>query len=161
MEKSTVDQKRSGQVRRGGVEFRSKLVEGVGAFIFAKDTGRYLFLLRTNGSWPMTWALPGGKLMPGEDHINGLSREIYEELGGNINDPVLIQVDKFLSKNNKFSYTTYFAPVDNEFLPFLNDEHIGYAWLPLANAPNPLHPGIYRTLKNPSVMDKIKQSESS
>lgn len=143
------------------MEFRSKLVEGVGAFIHAKDTGRYLFLLRTNGSWPMTWALPGGKLMPGENDIDGLFREMEEELGGKINDPVLIQVDKFISKNNRFTYTTYFAPVDSEFIPLLNSEHIGYAWLPLTNAPNPLHPGIYRTLKNASVMDQIKRAESA
>ena len=143
------------------MEFRSKLVEGVGAFIFAKDTQRYLFLLRNNGSWPMTWALPGGKLNPGENTVDGLCREIEEELGGKINDPVLIQVDKFVAKNNRFSYTTYFAPVDKEFLPYLNSEHLGYAWLPLANAPSPLHPGIYRTIKNPGVMEQIRIAQSS
>lgn len=106
----------------------------------------------------MKWALPGGKLMPGETDVNALFREIEEELGGKINDPILIQVDKFVSKNNKFTYTTYFAPVDTEFVPVLNSEHIGYAWLPIENAPNPLHPGIYRTLKNSDVMDQIRQA---
>ena len=109
----------------------------------------------------MTWALPGGKLNPGENTVDGLCREIEEELGGKINDPVLIQVDKFIAKNNRFSYTTYFAPVDKEFLPYLNSEHLGYAWLPLAYAPSPLHPGIYRTIKNPGVMEQIRIAQSS
>jgi len=142
------------------MEFRTKLVEGVGALIYARSTGRYLFLLRNDGgSWPLTWALPGGKLDNNETTIAALAREIEEELGGKITDPILIQVDKFVSNNSRFSYTTYFTPVDDEFLPYLNSEHIGYAWLPLRNAPTPLHPGINRTLRNPGVMLQIKSAE--
>ena len=154
-----MDQKRTRPIRRGSMEFRPKLTQAVGSLIYSKSTLRYLFLLRNNGSWPMTWALPGGKIDADETVLEALTREIQEELGGTIRDPVLIQIDKFISNNSKFSYTTYFISVDDEFVPVLNSEHLGYAWLPLVNAPLPLHPGINRTMKNPGVMDRIKQAE--
>lgn len=138
------------------MEFRSKLVEGVGAFIHAKITGRYLFLLRNNtGSWPLTWALPGGKINHNETLITGLAREIQEELGGTIKNPELILLDNYASANGKFRYTTYYIEVDYEFVPELNDEHVGYAWLPLTALPRPLHPGVSRTLESEVVINKI------
>lgn len=149
------------QIRSRSLEFRSKLIEGVGAFIYAKSTGRYLFLLRNGGSWPMTWALPGGKIILGETPFEGLAREIEEELGGRIQDPKLILLDYYVSKNLKFRYTTYFVSVDDEFLPLLNNEHIGYAWLPLSSAPRPLHPGLVRTFNTESIMIKIKSAEDN
>jgi 8-oxo-dGTP pyrophosphatase MutT (NUDIX family) len=143
------------------MEFRTKLVEGVGAFIYARDTGCYLFLLRKGGSWPMTWALPGGKFNTGETDIDALGREIQEELGGRILDPELVKIDHYTSPNGKFKYHTYFIAVDKEFLPLLNNEHYGYAWLPLSAAPKPLHPGIVRTLKNQDVLGKIRSASSN
>lgn len=143
------------------MEFRSKLVEGVGAFIFARDTKRYLFLMRHGGSWPLTWALPGGKLDDDETVDLALAREIMEELGGKIIEPELVVIDRYRRPNKQFSYTTYFIAVDQEFLPLLNSEHIGYAWLPLSSAPKPLHPGISRTLASPSVMRKIHIAEAN
>lgn len=149
-----MDQKRRRSLRRGSMEFRS-LTQGVGALIYAKDTGRYLFLLRHGGSWANTWALPGGKVDVGETVIIGLAREIEEELGGRIQDPKLIPIEKYTSENGKFVYHTFFVSVDYEFLPKLNNEHIGYAWLPLHAAPKPLHPGITRTLTCEPVMEKL------
>lgn len=148
-------------IRSRSLEFRSKLIEGVGAFIYAKSTSRYLFLLRNGGSWPMTWALPGGKITLGETPFEGLAREIEEELGGRIQDPKLILLDYYVSKNLKFRYTTYFVSVDDEFLPLLNNEHIGYAWLPLSSPPRPLHPGLVRTFNTESIIAKIKLAEDN
>lgn len=138
-----------------------QLTQGVGALIYAKATQRYLFLLRNNGSWAMTWALPGGKMDRGETVITGLSREIQEELGGRIIDPKLIPVEKFTSPDERFVYHTFFISVEEEFIPVLNDEHIGYAWLPLAAAPKPLHPGIVRTLTSQVVVNKIRYCEAN
>lgn len=138
-----------------------QLTQGVGALIYAKATQRYLFLLRNNGSWAMTWALPGGKMDRDETVITGLSREIQEELGGRIIDPKLIPVEKFTSPDERFVYHTFFISVEEEFIPVLNDEHIGYAWLPLAAAPKPLHPGIVRTLTSQVVVNKIRYCEAN
>ena len=144
------------------MEFRAKqLTQGVGALIYAKSTQRYLFLLRNNGSWAQTWALPGGKMDRGESVVTGLAREIQEELGGRIIDPKLIPVEKFTSTDERFVYHTFFISVDEEFIPVLNDEHIGYAWLPLSAVPKPLHPGIVRTLAASVIVDKIRYCETN
>jgi len=141
------------------MEFRP-ITQGVGALIYAQNTCRYLFLLRQGGSWPDTWALPGGKIDRGETVISGLAREIEEELGGRIKNPKLIPIEKYTSDDERFVYHTFFVSVDDEFIPILNDEHSGYAWLPLSSAPRPLHPGISRTLASPSVMRKIHVAEA-
>jgi 8-oxo-dGTP pyrophosphatase MutT (NUDIX family) len=135
------------------------ITQGVGALIYAKDTKRYLFLLRQGGSWSLTWALPGGKVDAGETVVVGLAREIEEELGGRIRDPKLVPIEKYTSDNFRFIYHTFFIGVDYEFIPLLNDEHIGYAWLPLSAAPRPLHPGIVRTLNAQEVVAKIALAE--
>ena len=146
-------------LRSRRLEFRTKLIQGVGALIFSKKTKRYLFLLRNGGSWSMTWALPGGKMNPDETVIVGLAREIEEELGGRINDPKLVPIEKYTSDDYRFVYHTFFIGVDDEFVPELNDEHVGYAWLPLSALPKPLHPGIIRTMNSEVVLEKIKIAE--
>ncbi len=155
-----MDSQRRGSVRRRSLE-HSSVTEGVGALIYARDTGRYLFLLRNNGSYAMTWALPGGKLEINESMDRALYREIQEELDGFITDAELILVERYVSTNRKFCYHTYFVSVDHEFVPGLNDEHIGYAWLPLSAAPRPLHPGLVRTFNTESIMAKIKLAEQN
>lgn len=154
-----MDTQRGRQIRRRSVEFRA-ITQGVGALIYAKSTGRYLFLLRQGSSWSMTWALPGGKIDHGETVIVGLAREIEEELGGRIQGPKLIPIEKYTSTDERFVYHTFFVSVEDEFVPVLNEEHAGYAWLPLNSAPRPLHPGISRTLGCAPVMMKIAVAES-
>lgn len=148
-------QERGRAVRSGSLEFRAKLTEGVGALIYCKNTGRYLFLLRSNGSYANTWGLPGGKLDADEAMDEALFREIQEELDGYIKDPELVLIERYVSSNKKFVYHTYFMSIDNEFVPGLNEEHVGYAWLPLNCAPKPLHPGISRTLNCETSIKKI------
>lgn len=155
-----MDQVSRRAVRRRGMEFRA-LTEGVGALIYAKDTQRYLFLLRKSGSWPDTWGLPGGKINPGETVSQGLTREILEELGGTILDPKMIPIEMFTSSNEQFVYHTFFIAVDYEFVPVLNNEHNGYAWVPLSAIPKPTHPGVNRTFSSETIMSKIKVAEEN
>mgnify|MGYP003340053168 CR=1 FL=1 len=155
-----MDQGRRRPLRRRSLEFRA-LTEGVGALIYARTTGRYLFLLRANGSWPMTWGLPGGKVNNGESVANGLAREIHEELGGTIVNPKIVPVEMFTSSNEQFVYHTFFIAVDYEFVPELNEEHLGYAWLPISAVPKPLHPGVSRTLNSEDIVKKIQTAESN
>jgi 8-oxo-dGTP pyrophosphatase MutT (NUDIX family) len=147
-------------LRRHRLEFRA-LTAGVGALIQSTSTGRYLFLLRHSGSWSDTWGLPGGKLDAGEDVITALNREIREELGGIILDPNFVPVEIFTSDNSRFIYHTYYIAVDEEFIPVLNHEHQGYAWLPLQAAPRPLHPGIVRTLGKKDIVGKLAIAEAT
>ena len=131
-----------------------------GALIYCRKTHRYLFLLRNGSKHSGSWGLVGGKIEPGETVVEGLNREIAEELGGMIKDAKLIPIEKFTSDTSKFEYHTYIITVDEEFVPILNHEHRGYCWVHLDDYPKPLHPGVWRTFKFNSVIEKIKTLET-
>jgi 8-oxo-dGTP pyrophosphatase MutT (NUDIX family) len=132
------------------------VIEGTGALIYSIKTHRYLFLLRNGSKYSGTWGLPGGKIDPGETVGQALAREIEEELGGVIRDAKLIPIEKFTSDNGKFTYHTFLIPVDDEFVPVLNFEHRGYAWVAVEDHPKPLHPGVWRTINFSEVVEKLK-----
>jgi len=132
------------------------VIQGTGALICCTKTDRYLFLLRNGTKYGSTWGLPGGGIERGELPSTALSREIHEELGGTIKDAKLIPIETFTSNNGKFSYCTFLITVDEEFVPILNDEHRGYAWVSLADHPKPLHPGVWRTINFTEVSRKLE-----
>lgn len=68
-------------------------------------------------------------------------------------------IEKFTSENQSFVYHTFLIVVEEEFIPTLNEEHRGYAWVPLDNYPKPLHPGVWRTFNFKSVVKKLKTVE--
>lgn len=146
------------RIQSGTVD--SGVIEGVGAFIYCTTTKRYLFLLRNTSKYSGAWGLAGGGIESGENISTSLLREIQEELGGTINDPKLIPIEKFTSDNGRFTYHTFIAPVDSEFVPVLNNEHRGYCWVALEDHPKPLHPGVWRTINFQAVAEKIKTLES-
>lgn len=135
-------------------------IEGAGAFIYCVETRRYLFLLRNSSKYAGTWGVVGGKIEPNEQIIESLAREIEEELGGSVGDAKLIPIEKFTSDNDNFTYHTFIVPVDEEFVPVLNEEHRGYCWVSLEDHPKPLHPGVWRTINFEAVVNKIKTLES-
>lgn len=135
------------------------VIEGVGTFIYCTRTKRYLFLLRSDSKYDSTWGIVGGKSEVGELALTTLFREMQEELGGTIRDPKIIPLEKFTSDRGKFIYQTFVTPVDDEFVPVLNDEHRGYCWVALEDHPTPLHPGLWKTINFDAVRDKIKTLE--
>ena len=130
-----------------------------GALIYCTRTHRYLFLLRNGGRYPNTWGLVGGKVEPGETVLEGLHREIREEMGGEIKDAKVIPIEQYTSNKNTFVYHTFLIKVEEEFVPELNNEHKGYCWVPLDDYPKPLHPGVWRTFKFKNIIDKIRTIE--
>jgi 8-oxo-dGTP pyrophosphatase MutT (NUDIX family) len=143
-------------VSRGRMDDRTLI--SAGALIYCRATHRYLFLLR-NGTHSGSWGLVGGKIENSESIVEGLTREMIEELGGFVAGAKLIPIEKFTSESNKFEYHTYVIKVDEEFVPELNREHRGYCWVPLNDYPKPLHPGVWRTFKFSSVVDKLRTIE--
>jgi len=135
-------------------------IEGVGTFIYATSTGRYLFLLRDTSKYSGTWGLAGGKIDTGEHLLTSLHRELNEELGYNFIDVKVIPIEKFTSDNGHFSYNTFLIPIEEEFTPVLNYEHRGYSWVRLEDHPKPLHPGVWRTINFSAVVDKIRTLET-
>lgn len=138
----------------------NKPLEGVGAFIYCTSTKRYLFLLRNENRYSGTWGVVGGKTESGELIVESLLREMTEEIGGTIQDAKLIPLEKFTSDNDKFVYNTFIVPVEEEFVPILNNEHRGFCWVSLEDHPKPLHPGVWRTINFEAIVTKIKTLES-
>ena len=138
----------------------SSPLEGVGAFIYCTSTKRYLFLLRNESRYSGTWGVVGGKIESGELILESLLREMTEEIGGTIPDAKLIPLEKFTSDNDKFIYHTFIVPVEEEFVPVLNNEHRGYCWVSLEDHPKPLHPGVWRTINFEAVVAKIRTLEA-
>jgi 8-oxo-dGTP diphosphatase len=123
-----------------------------GLFFYSKNTGRFLYLLRSDNN--LSWGVPGGKIEKDETLLEGIERECIEEIGYFPNDAKLVPIQKFV--NNSFTYHTFFCAVDNEFVPILNGEHIGYAWVGMNQHPKPMHPGLFSTVNIDIVKEKLE-----
>lgn len=128
-----------------------------GGLFLAKDTRRFLFLLRSQGKTAGTWGLVGGKKEPGDlTVIDALKREIQEEVGKSPAIKKIIPLELFTSNDQQFHYNTYVLLVDKEFIPALNEEHHGYAWCNFDAWPKPLHQGLKSSLSNKAIRAKIE-----
>lgn len=136
-------------------------VNAVGIWFYAVNTGRYLYLMRNDHKHPDSWGLPGGKIEQGESMLAAMARECTEELGFVPPNERVIPIEKFTSADGKFSYHTFFCSVLSEFVPVLNDEHTGYAWVNSGIWPKPLHPGLWSTVNFEAVREKIAVIEAS
>lgn len=132
-------------------------IECSGGLFLAKDTKRFLFLLRNQGKTAGTWGIVGGKKEPMDGTAyQALEREIQEEIGEARPIKKVIPLELFTSEDQKFCFNTYVLIVDKEFIPTLNHEHVGYAWCDLNQWPKPLHQGVKRSLLNKINKAKIE-----
>lgn len=126
--------------------------QAAGVFFYSKSTRRYLYLLRSDQRSP-TWSIPGGGIDQDETLLEGIIRECQEEMNFDLSELKLIPIQKFV--NNNFTYHTFFCEVEEEFMPTLNDEHVGYAWVRSGLYPKPLHPGLFSTVNIDIVIEKL------
>lgn len=126
-----------------------------GALFYNLSTSRFLLLHRTKGKTANLWGLVGGTNEGAETPWEGLQREIVEEIG-----PVEIKksvpLETFVSNDSHFQFHTYLCVVDKEFIPTLNNEHDGYAWVSFGKWPKPLHHGLSNTLRNKTNQQKLQ-----
>jgi len=128
-----------------------------GGIFLAKETRRFLFLLRTQGKTAGTWGLVGGKKEPTDiTAVDALKREITEEVGKTPTIKKIVPLELFTSNDQNFQYNTYVLLVDKEFIPTLNEEHSGYAWCTYDEWPKPLHQGVKNSLNNKSIKAKLE-----
>jgi 8-oxo-dGTP pyrophosphatase MutT (NUDIX family) len=131
----------------------------VGVWFRSSATGRYLYLLRNDTRHPGSWGLPGGKVETGETLLGSMERECVEELGSMPEYQRLVPLEKFTSADGQFEYNTWVCVVANEFVPVLNNEHMGYAWIDRGQWPRPMHPGLWSTVNIEAVQSKIDTVE--
>jgi 8-oxo-dGTP pyrophosphatase MutT (NUDIX family) len=128
-----------------------------GGLFLAKDTKRFLFLLRTQGKTAGTWGLVGGKKEPTDrTAYDALKREISEEVGKTPVIKKIVPLELFTSNDQQFQYNTYVLVVEKEFIPTLNEEHSGYSWCSLNSWPKPLHQGVKTSLNNKIIKTKLE-----
>jgi 8-oxo-dGTP pyrophosphatase MutT (NUDIX family) len=128
-----------------------------GGLFLAKDTKRFLFMLRTQGKTAGTWGLVGGKKEPADQTPHDtLMREVTEEVGKTPTIRKVIPLELFTSRDQLFHYNTYVLLVDREFIPILNDEHSAYAWCSIGTCPKPLHQGVRTSLSNKIIRTKLE-----
>jgi 8-oxo-dGTP pyrophosphatase MutT (NUDIX family) len=128
-----------------------------GGLFLSQDTKRFLFLQRTSNKTLGIWSIVGGKKEPQDQTlIDGLNREISEEIGHIPKIKKIIPLELFISKDLNFQYNTYILLVDKEFIPILNFEHSAYAWCNFNAWPTPLHQNLKQTLSSKNNRMKIQ-----
>ena len=127
-----------------------------GALFYSLTTQRFLFLHRTQSKQNNVWGLVGGTNEDTEIPYKALLREVKEELGSVPKIIKSIPLETFVSNDDKFQFHTYLCVVKDEFLPLLNDEHNGYAWVSFQNWPKPSHMGLRNTLQNKQNLTKLQ-----
>tara|TARA_B100000035_G_scaffold163433_1_gene139216 strand:- start:5857 stop:6294 length:438 start_codon:yes stop_codon:yes gene_type:complete len=127
-----------------------------GALFYTLDTQRFLFLHRTQSRQSDVWGLVGGTNESEEIPYKALLREIKEEVGDTPEIIKSIPLETFVSNDEKFNFHTYLCVIKDEFIPQLNGEHNGYAWVSFGNWPKPLHQGLRNTLQSKSNLTKLQ-----
>lgn len=121
-----------------------KIVGGV--LIKCTKTNRVFLLLR-NDRKP-TWALVSGGIDVGENVLEGLKRELYEECfikSDNIKFN-FIGTEQIVEKNMVFHYYEGFT--ETEFKPILDHENLNASWFSLDKLPSPLYKGLKEKILN-------------
>lgn len=114
--------------------------------LYVAPDGDVLVLRRSSSeeNYAGHWALPGGVAEDGETPEQTAQRESDEEVGDVPNGKRKL-LDSRVTPNG-MAFHTYAQAVGEKFVPKLNDEHSGYAWAPLNQLPEPLHPGFKQML---------------
>ena len=113
------------------------------------DAGNILVQDRKDPSWPGI-CVPGGHIEPGESFVESVIREVYEETGLTIENPVLCGTKQFPTKNGE-RYVVFFYKT-NRFSGELKSSDEGAVfWIPRVDLPK------YRMVED--FLDMVKVFE--
>ena len=127
-----------------------------GALFYSLSSKRFLLLHRTQSKQKNVWGLVGGTNGKNESPWPALQREITEEIGKTPEIVKTIPLETFVSTDAKFQFHTYLCVIKDEFIPQLNEEHDGFAWVSFGKWPKPLHMGLKNTLQNKTNQTKLE-----
>ena len=134
------------------------MIKCIGAIIY--DSAKDMVLLQqrsSNTSHPLKWGLWGGKLEKHENFIDGLMRELEEELSTVPEVIELKPIDTFVSDDGKFVYYSFLIITNNfNSISVDNKETNDFVWLPLDKILKiDLHPATKRMLNDKyALVDK-------
>lgn len=118
-----------------------------GVLIKCVETDRILLLLRNDkGDEPNTWALVSGGIDKGENVLEGLKREVNEEMQI---DPNIIEykfLEKIHVKEKNMDFHFYEGFTKSEFIPKLDHENLDFKWCDKDDLPSPLYPGLINNI---------------
>lgn len=133
-------------------------ITAAGVIFLASNTGRCLLQLRNSDKrFKHTWGFWGGMIENGETPFESIQRELREEIGFVPDLQKLNPLDIYQSRNKKFYYYSFAYVTETEFMPELNSESAGYAWVNINTWPKPLHQGAFSTLTKNGGADKLKR----
>ena len=142
----------------GGDLYHKPPVTAAGVVFLAQETGRCLLQLRNSDKrYKHTWGFWGGMMENGETPFESIQRELKEEIGFVPDMTKLNPIDIYQSRNKKFYYYSFAYVTKTEFMPELNSESAGYAWVNIGVWPKPLHQGAYNTLMRNGGADKLQK----
>ena len=100
------------------------------AFVFNKD-GKFLTMRRTKTapSNPLKWDLPGGDLEFGEDPIKSIIREVKEETGFIVKNPVVFDIKAIIYSQNEYWVTIAYKVFNPKGKLSISREHDLYKWV--------------------------------
>ncbi len=123
------------------------VARAAGVMFVTKD-GQALFLKRSGTvDHAGEWCFPGGVIEQGETAEEAARREASEETAWEADGAFTPWVRRTTTETGAngqlktVDFTTFLQRIDEPFAPKLNDEHVGHAWAPIAQPPEPLHPG--------------------
>jgi ADP-ribose pyrophosphatase YjhB (NUDIX family) len=133
------------------------VIRASGCIILSLDSGRICLQLRSeNAKYGGTWSFWGGKQEQNEKPVETLLRELKEEIGLIPDIEKVYPLHRYVSRDKNFEYNAFVVTVYEEFIPNLNHESNGYAWVNIGCYPKPLHKGAKNVLLNASINKKIE-----
>lgn len=125
---------------------------------FIVDKNRLLIVKRSNYTImkPGIWEIPGGRLNPGEDMIQGLKRETKEETNIDIEVVRAISMRDFIRDDDQTIKLTIFLcrPLNKEVK--LSNEHTEFEWIDIDKAKEKINEFFHKEIdfvKNHLITD--------
>ena len=104
--------------------------------VFMEFKGKLLLLFRpSNKCFPSTWGIPGGKLEKGETPLDGLVREIQEELGLRPDPSECSHFHSLYVRHPQMDYKLHLFQWKLDSLPLIvlnPEEHLDCRWQPIS-----------------------------
>lgn len=96
------------------------------------------------------WTVPGGKIRPEENIINGLKREVKEEVGLTIKSYQWLAEDVFFNNDQYFHGEHFLCRVADEKKEIILEKNLlDYRWITKKEIKNfEFHPNIAKEIKN-------------